>query len=184
MSRDITVDNAVEVRYYEYQGRKIKRTIIRVKCKKCNSKVILSKNASGLCRSCSRKRKPFISTWRRIGINSQWKNNLTFEEFLKFTAIKCCHYCDKFIKWEPHTSSNGVLKNRATNLDRKDSFAHYTNDNCVVCCDRCNRLKSNKLSYEEFLQIGAVLKGQDRQSNNSGPMMQEIDWLDERFWRY
>jgi hypothetical protein len=31
-------------------------------------------------------------------------------------------------------------------------------DNCVVCCGRCNKSKSNTFSYEEWLAVGGAIE--------------------------
>ena len=55
-----------------------------------------------------------------------------------------------------HTTS--CVRSTAYNLDRKDSIKGYTKENCVVCCKRCNRAKSNLFSYEEWLEIGKFIQ--------------------------
>lgn len=75
--------------------------------------------------------------------------NLTFNEFLEFTKIKNCHYCNSPIKWVKHTGK-GCYR---YNLDRKDSSKGYSKQNCVVCCKRCNYMKGSEFSYKEFKEV-------------------------------
>jgi hypothetical protein len=82
---------------------------------------------------------------------------LTYEEFLEFTKIDKCHYCNKEVKWEPFSFNNGT-KSRAYNLDRKDTLVGYNTRNCVVCCLSCNRTKGDRFTYEQFLKIAEVIK--------------------------
>ena len=73
---------------------------------------------------------------------------LTYENFLKFTRTKQCHYCGSKIYW---TKFNLGINGMAYNLDRKDNSLGYTVRNCVVCCTVCNSLKS-KLPYKVFVE--------------------------------
>jgi hypothetical protein len=52
-----------------------------------------------------------------------------------------CHYC------------SGELHETRSALDRKDNSQGYTIDNVVPCCKICNSIKSDKFTYEEFLQF-------------------------------
>jgi hypothetical protein len=80
---------------------------------------------------------------------------LSFEEFLTFIIIGQCHYCGAEVRWsEHHITRNGS----AYNLDRKDNSIGYTKENCVVCCPRCNRSKSDHFTYAEWVQIGALIR--------------------------
>jgi hypothetical protein len=80
----------------------------------------------------------------------------SYEDFLVFTGTKGCHYCGGSINWTEYN----VVKSgtQAYNLDRKDPEVGYSLENCVVCCPRCNRAKSNHFTYEEWVQIGALIK--------------------------
>jgi hypothetical protein len=78
---------------------------------------------------------------------------LTYEEYLAFTVHNECHYCGKPIQWNPHGFRGDGHK-----LDRKDNSRGYSKDNCVVCCPRCNSAKSNHFTYEEWVEIGKVIK--------------------------
>jgi hypothetical protein len=80
---------------------------------------------------------------------------LTYDEFLKFTVINERHYCGSAVTWsEFNISRNGSHYN----LDRKDPNVGYVKSNCVVCCHRCNRAKSNLFTYEEWVQVGAFIR--------------------------
>jgi len=66
---------------------------------------------------------------------------------------QCCYYCGaqpkntvkKVGKYEYACAANGV--------DRKDNSIGYTQDNCVACCWRCNKIKGEFLDHEETLHI-------------------------------
>lgn len=47
---------------------------------------------------------------------------------------------------------------RKLGCDRIDNTKPHTKDNVVPCCTRCNKLRSNKFTVDEMIQIGAVIK--------------------------
>ena len=80
---------------------------------------------------------------------------LTYEEFFEFTKITECHYCGHVIDWgEPF----GKDRPSGLNLDRKDSGLPYQLDNVVVSCLRCNYGKNNFFTYNEWLEIGKLIR--------------------------
>jgi len=85
--------------------------------------------------------------------------DITYEDFLEFTRINKCHYCDVPIIWAKHNIHLRSPGHRqAYYLDRKDNLKGYTKDNVVVCCTRCNRGKSNLFSYDEWVEIGKCIR--------------------------
>jgi hypothetical protein len=111
------------------------------------------------CKVCtvnSNRKKPFeslylllLSTATRRGVEV----NLSYAEYyLYFTTQSWCHYCLGDVVWKPYQANANGHK-----LDRKDNAVGYTKDNCVVCCSRCNRAKSNHFTYEEFVALGKVI---------------------------
>lgn len=67
----------------------------------------------------------------KCSIDAHWIINNVF-------SGQVCHYCG-----ESDWTKLGV--------DRKDSSLPHTPDNCVPCCDACNK-KKRTTTYEEFLQ--------------------------------
>mgnify|MGYP002779168452 CR=1 FL=1 len=59
--------------------------------------------------------------------------SLSFEEFQRLVSVDC-DYCGS----------------QSSGLDRIDNHGHYTLDNLVACCGKCNRMK-NVLHQTEFL---------------------------------
>jgi len=108
------------------------------------------------CTKERRRLRPYEALYRTIQRENEDKLvELTYEEFLDFTKIKQCHYCEAPVEWtEFHLVRNGSRYN----LDRKDNSIGYSKENCVVCCKRCNRIKSDHLTYEQMLQIGALIR--------------------------
>lgn len=47
---------------------------------------------------------------------------------------------------------------RKLGCDRIDNTKPHTKDNVVCACARCNKLRSNKFTVDEMIQIGAVIK--------------------------
>lgn len=97
--------------------------------------------------------KPFQSLYKRLVWNCQKTNvpiTLTFEEFLEFTTIQNCHYCNDKITWHQRNRSR-------YNLDRKNNNQGYTKENCVVCCKECNYAKNNHFTHDEMMIIGKAI---------------------------
>lgn len=79
--------------------------------------------------------------------------DLSYEDYVEFTHKDECEYCGAHIEWRPHG-----YQGDGHHLDRKDNTIGYTKENCTVCCGECNRIKSNTFTYEQMLQIGALIK--------------------------
>lgn len=140
-----------------------RRRFYIVKCEGCGQLFecrhdCLKRKGRDLCPSCTHRKRPFESLYNSL--YNDWRGtgvDLTYEEFLQFTAISRCHYCGSDIPWEPFGTVRGAYRNRAYHLDRKDHTLPYSVSNCVVCCTTCNRMRSNKFSYQEFVLVGRVL---------------------------
>jgi hypothetical protein len=91
----------------------------------------------------------YESLYNTIASKSKWPVNLTYEDFVEFTKISKCHYCLASINWGPKLGYH---------LDRMDSSAGYSKENCVVCCPRCNWGKRNAFSYEEWYGMTEYLR--------------------------
>jgi hypothetical protein len=64
--------------------------------------------------------------------------SLSKEQFAKLVTKKC-HYC-----------GDQELDKNLVGIDRIDSSIGYLPENCVPCCERCNKMKM-ETSFEEFL---------------------------------
>jgi hypothetical protein len=120
------------------------------------------------CIWCSHKElRPYRRKREYEGLYNSWNTKLdkldqhkvyiSYDEFITFTTTTVCHYCDAPIYWMKHRIK-GERKSGAVNLDRKDSMLPYTMDNVVVCCKRCNIGKNTHFTYEEWKQLGNVIK--------------------------
>ena len=99
---------------------------------------------------------PYEALYNQFLLNVRGKHtvDLTYGQFLSFAHITNCHYCDGNIKWTEY----GVKKNGgAYHLDRMDNSLGYSQQNCVVCCKECNRIKGAHISYTLMKCIGKVL---------------------------
>jgi hypothetical protein len=110
------------------------------------------------CNSCNNgnKSRPFEALFNALVHMAKGRTtvDLKYDEYITFTKTNKCHYCRSYIEWIPHYSNP-----HGHHLDRKDNNLGYTKENCVVCCARCNRAKSNHFTYEEWLQIGKLIRG-------------------------
>ena len=108
------------------------------------------------CASCyraHRRYRPFEALYNRLVVCAKRTTlDLSYEEFLEFTKVAECHYCGVALTWAPYSTKNGYQ------LDRADNDKGYSKTNCVVCCARCNRAKSDQFTYLEWLQIGTLIK--------------------------
>lgn len=127
------------------------------------------------CRYCAhkgprpnRRLRPFEATYNVFKSRARYKVTLSYEDFLKLTNIRNCHYCDAPIEWKEYrhrgTGGNG------SNLDRKDNAGIYSCENVVVCCGRCNYAKGSHFSYEEWVQIGKTIKNLPKRDYIITPM--------------
>ena len=66
---------------------------------------------------------------------------LTFQQFEALITQPCAY------------SPTGVTPDVAMGIDRKDSSAGYTPNNCVPCCPRHNEIKSNVFTYDQMREI-------------------------------
>lgn len=145
-------------------------------CKECNRKLKIRtervKKHSGKCRPCSasnnlkkaraklnpRKLAPYRSIYNKFVSAARRGNkelDITFEDFLEYTKIDKCGYCEEPIKWEPYIPENRYAR---YNLDRMINTKGYTKDNVIVCCWHCNQAKSDLFTHDEFKLIVPAIK--------------------------
>ena len=80
---------------------------------------------------------------------------ITYDEFVAFTENKECHYCGDTLRWR-EIGARGKFS--GYNIDRKDNRIGYVKENCVPCCGRCNVSRADRFTYEEWLQIGKLIR--------------------------
>lgn len=107
--------------------------------------------------------KPYIRLYNRLLNGAKSKGlivTLSYLEFLEFTKIGSCIYCNTEVQWVKHGKK--AIK---YNLDRKINSLGYTKDNCVVCCWKCNSTKSNHYTYEEFIDMTQIFRNRKELKN-------------------
>ena len=97
--------------------------------------------------------RPYESLYNRLKTMTKHKVDLTYEEFEELTKRGACHYCGIPLVWRARYAGRGGWQ-----LDRKDTKGAYSVGNCVVCCKRCNWGKGSLFTYEEWLQIGNLIR--------------------------
>lgn len=102
-----------------------------------------------------------IRIYKRNARNRNLVFKLTFNDFINLVS-KNCYYCNA----EPANiakSKNAVFTYNG--IDRVDNSVGYIKENCVTCCNVCNRMKNN-LTQEEFytLVTNIILKGDSKEN--------------------
>jgi 5-methylcytosine-specific restriction endonuclease McrA len=128
---------------------------------KCLSQALYHR--SKRCRMCGhkgprpyRRKRPFESNYNSLVQRARYPVLITYEQFVEFTKTKECHYCGEDIFWpEYRIKGQGGT---ATNLDRKDNSKPYELENIVIACRRCNYSKNDHFTYEEWMQIGKLIR--------------------------
>lgn len=110
---------------------------------------------------CSKYIRPYESLYNycmfhALREHSELTHNLTYEQFFEFSKTASCHYCGDSVAFVAR-NINGKRAIRY-NLDRKDNSVGYCKFNLVVCCKRCNYTKGNRFTYEQFVEIGKVIR--------------------------
>ena len=105
------------------------------------------------------------STYRIQAKERGYEFDLTLDEFETITA-KDCHYCGA----KPSNKSKAETKNQTdfiyNGIDRVDNKKGYFVDNCVPCCQICNKMKKAMslndfknhiaLIYHKFIQYQTI----------------------------
>ena len=102
-----------------------------------------------------RRKRPYEAKYNTLVSRSRHAVLITYEQFIEFTAVKNCHYCDDVIPWSEYQTE---VKSTALYLDRKDSAKPYETNNIVVCCTRCNYAKNSFFTYSEWVQLAKVIR--------------------------
>lgn len=161
---------------FQKKGKyKRRETVYTFKCKEsdCNNLIEAHKydlkKLTGRCRKCSDKntgrlsvernaKEPYRALYNKFIYDRDrfaQKSDISFADFLEFTKINNCHYCNGEITW----AIKALYRNGYRyNLDRKDNVLGYLKCNVVTCCWKCNETKSDRFTYEQFIKIGKTIK--------------------------
>jgi len=117
----------------DYEVFKTSHNKDSTKCIKCfESQQKIEDNRDDRCRNYKEERKQFLETYFRMFIKESSKRGynveLNFEDYSNLVT-QSCYYCGYYNKKE------------AIGIDRVNNTLHYTKENCVPCCETCNRIK-------------------------------------------
>lgn len=115
--------------------------------------LIRNKVACNLCRRgrFGRAANPVETMFYRYTVGAEKRGidfTLSYEEFCSLLTDEC-YYCGGPGTWRNNHSN--TESQRLCGLDRVDSSAAYSVENCVACCKICNRAKSN-MTRQEFVE--------------------------------
>jgi 5-methylcytosine-specific restriction endonuclease McrA len=86
---------------------------------------------------------------------------------------KKCHYCgieeEDFPKIWGDKFYGGIKRGQILEIDRKDNNRGYSLENSVLACALCNMAKSDKFTYDEFKNVGDVIRKIWQQRKSSVP---------------
>lgn len=158
-------DNFIkETWYYDSKNRRSKRYVY--KCNDCDNEVHVRKceldKRKGDCSSCSARKsikknslhcrlRPYEAKFNIFKTKCP-ETDLVYEDYLLFVG-KSCTYCDVSLDWQPHGENNPGFW-----LDRMDGTLGHVKGNLTVCCGLCNHTKRSVFTYQEFLEIGKIIK--------------------------
>jgi len=135
----------------------------------CDALLQTLKRSKG-CPWCSHKEdrpyrrlRPYEAQYNAFKNRARYPVEITYERFAKLAEQKHCHYCESPVVWSEY---RGATKNggNGSNLDRKDYRLGYTLGNVAVCCRRCNYAKGTHFSYQEWKEIGRLIKTWDKKA--------------------
>jgi len=111
-------------------------------------------------------RKGLSSVYRRVKKNCCPEWEISPQEFYSWYEKRLnqqkgrCEYCHLpgdtqhyYQKW-----FRDGRRGQRLEVDRIESKASYSPDNCVLACYPCNNAKSDIFSYAEFLEIGKAIQ--------------------------
>ena len=145
----------------EFYGKKQ----IISRCKSCHNKCVMSKRQENLI-----KYKEYLKeTWNqpymiyaRKKANAKSENieiPITKNEFIQWYNSQeiACHYCGLKPEDFKLTEDPQLFKKINLGLDRMNNNLGYLLDNIVLCCNRCNTIKTSFFSYEEMKLVAKVI---------------------------
>ena len=99
------------------------------------------------------------SVWRPARVHSARRGHLfdmTVEQFGEI-MLKPCHYCGGAPATPQSTMPSSAHRNGLRNgIDRVDSSVGYVEGNCVPCCFKCNRMKSDHSVTDFLAHVSAI----------------------------
>jgi 5-methylcytosine-specific restriction endonuclease McrA len=104
-----------------------------------------------------------IQEFRDDYIKNEFQRQFPPEKFEQLLKANECAYCGITLEMINDLAENQQLFKKnyrgwTFEVDRKNSNVEYTPDNCVMSCYWCNNAKTDEFSFEEFLDIGEVIR--------------------------
>jgi hypothetical protein len=163
-----TIDSVVgkKINIYEvisFSHNKLNTNFYNCKCLKCGTESVVKINLIRSNKNCQKCRKYGNEPTEKAQFNykiDQYKQGakkrnlvykLTIKEFKELIFGKC-YYCNDGPQERKYYNSRNKTKTISFNgIDRIDSLKGYTKDNCITCCEMCNRMKMT-YGQEKFLE--------------------------------
>lgn len=99
-----------------------------------------------------------FSSYKDSAISRGYEFRLTKDQFREITSMNC-DYCGKIPRqyFKSHKSNGAYICN---GIDRVDNGIGYIYENCVPCCEDCNRGKMKKTKEEFLAWVDRIYKHQ------------------------
>jgi menaquinone-dependent protoporphyrinogen IX oxidase len=83
--------------------------------------------------------------------------DLKLDEFISWykNQKRFCIYCKRL---EKELIKDKNEKFHRLSIDRKDNNIGYIINNLILCCYRCNEVKSNVFTYKQMIKVGKILQ--------------------------
>lgn len=83
------------------------------------------------------------ASYKKGALNRGYEFSIS-KEYFKKIVIQPCIYCGESLTQEKRHRTNGMYGSfKYTGIDRYDNNKGYVEGNCVPCCKRCNRIKTD-----------------------------------------
>ena len=154
----------------DFDHRANKKKYYKVKCTKCGDISIralsdIQHSKSVKCKNCDKigNNRGFNRLYSQYIAGAKKRNidfNLSPEEFYNIVTQNC-HYCGQ----EPTERTTDIITAHNTNIhysaitngiDRIDSSKGYFVENCVPCCEKCNKMKLDHSTKTFFSHIKKI----------------------------
>lgn len=146
-------------------------------CSNCRYKVRLENNPPRLIAVRNCVKSTYISSAKNRNLEYSISDN-KFDELINGNCFYCGAEPSEYQSDKKFNNTNEIFKRNG--IDRIDSSKGYTNDNCVSCCEMCNRMKSDyslsnfklhiKRIHEFLVNKGSttIPEGSTSQANGDG----------------
>lgn len=151
----ITIEDSLGFEIKEYPSKSV--IMYKFNCLICKKSLQVRRQhiqySTGKCKKHANQLRPFEAVYgamRRRSKERKLKFNLSYEEYIEFTKINNCYYCNDKINWDPYNEHG--KNNPGYYLDRMNNDIGYIKSNCVVCCTTCNMAKRS-MHHDNFIDM-------------------------------